>query len=131
VDGLACFVRPGVVLGETDPDIEPGSEREAVVEENIRILRSATDAKGRPLEVHILPAGAGMDSLGERFCRSTINFYIANGGIIMPSYGVEGDEAALEIVSRCYPDREVVQVDINHVAYGGGGIHCITQQQPA
>jgi agmatine deiminase len=130
IDGLACFVRPGVVLAETDPEMEPGSEVEAVVAENIRILQSSTDARGRPLEVHILPISSGVESLGDRFWPSAVNFYIANGGIVMPCYGVEGDEETREIVARCFPDREVVQVDTNHVAYGGGGIHCITQQQP-
>ncbi len=131
VDGLACFVRPGVVLAETDPDATPGTAHHEAMEENIRVLETATDARGRPLKVHILPTVTGVDELGDRFCRSTINFYIANGGIVMPAYGGESDEAANEIVSRCYPDRQVVQIYINHIAYGGGGIHCITQQQPA
>lgn len=131
VDGLACFVRPGVVLAETDPESMPGTAHHEAVQENIRILETATDAHGRRLEIHILPAASSVGNLGDRFCRSMVNFYIANGGIIMPAYGNEGDEAAFEIVSRCYPDRKVVQVDVNHIAYGGGGIHCITQQQPA
>lgn len=132
VDGIACFARPGVVLTEPDPSVEPNSERAAILEENIEILRSATDARGCPLEVHLIMASTEAEVLGDRFCRSYVNFYIANGGIIMPCYGVpEEDEQARAAVQPCFPDHEVVQVDVNAVAYGGGSIHCITQQQPA
>lgn len=132
VDGIACFARPGVVLTEPDPSVEPGSEREAILEENIEILRRATDARGRRLDVHLINASTEAEELGDRFCRSYVNFYIANGGIVMPSYGVPDEDAqALEAVTRCYPDHEVVQVAVNAIAYGGGSIHCITQQQPA
>lgn len=132
VDGIACFARPGVVLTEPDPSVEPGSERAVILEENTEILRNATDARGRPLEVHLVMASTEAEVLGDRFCRSYVNFYIANGGIVMPSYGVpDEDQQALEAVRRCYPEHEVVQVDVNAIAYGGGSIHCITQQQPA
>jgi agmatine deiminase len=49
----------------------------------------------------------------------------------MPRYDVPGDARALGVVERAFPDRRVVQVEINKIAIGGGGIHCITQQQPA
>lgn len=131
VDGLACFVRAGVVMAELDPDSVPGTERHEILQENIRILESASDAKGRELGVHLINAATGVEPLGDRFYPSYINFYIANGGIVMPCYGIPADEQALDVVQACFPDREVVQVDVNHIAYGGGAIHCITQQQPA
>ena len=49
----------------------------------------------------------------------------------MPQYGIPADERARDVIARAYPEHEVVQVDINDIAPGGGGIHCITQQQPA
>jgi agmatine deiminase len=131
VDGIACFVRPGVVLTEPDPSARPGTERYDVLQENIRILEGATDAAGRSLVVHFVQAATEMQEVGDRFCRSYVNFYIANGGIVMPMYGTGEDAAAQAAVQACFPDREVVQVDVNHIAYGGGSIHCITQQQPA
>ena len=65
------------------------------------------------------------------FSRSYVNFYIANGGVVMPSFGVPGDARARAVIQAAFPDREVVQIDIAPLASGGGGIHCITQQQPA
>jgi agmatine deiminase len=61
-----------------------------------------------------------------------VNFYIANGGVVMPSFGLAKEDAvARETVAAALPDHEVVQVDISTLAAGGGGIHCITQQWPA
>ena len=49
----------------------------------------------------------------------------------MPCYGVATDDEAREAVQELFPDRHIVQIFINNIAVGGGGIHCITQQEPA
>ncbi len=59
-----------------------------------------------------------------------MNFLIVNGGIILPQYGDENDALAVEQVQAMFPERKVVGVRTEEVAYGGGNIHCITQQQP-
>jgi len=129
VDGLACFVRPGVVLVESDPD--PASERHEILERNYRALEQATDARGRKFELHRIEEATEMDPIGDRFCVSYINFYLANGGLVMPTYGIPADQRARAVLETCFPDRRIVQVDVKGIATGGGGIHCITQQQPA
>ncbi len=68
---------------------------------------------------------------GRRLSASYVNFHIANGGIVMPSFEDSQDQKAYEVVSSCFPDREVTQVRALDILTGGGGIHCITQQQPA
>ena len=98
---------------------------------NVRALEQATDARGRKLEIHYIEEANELDSIDERFCWSYINFYIANGGIVMPSFGIPADERARSVLESCFPDRKIIQVDVRGVATGGGGIHCITQQQPA
>jgi agmatine deiminase len=60
-----------------------------------------------------------------------VGHYIANGGIVMPSFGIPGDARARAVIQAAFPERETVQIDITHLASGGGGIHCITQEQPA
>ena len=62
---------------------------------------------------------------------SYMNFLIVNGGVIVPQYDDEYDEMALQQVQQMFPEREVVGVPTREVAYGGGNIHCITQQQPS
>jgi agmatine deiminase len=130
IDGIACFVEPGVALFELDRSAPP--DIAALERENRRALELATDARGRRLEIIDLVSeheGIGADQ--ELFCRSYINYYLPNGGLVMPAYGVPGDEIVRETLQAVYPEREIVMADINAIAPGGGGIHCITQQQPA
>jgi len=129
VDGVCAFARPGVLL--VDATHEQHSVYAEVVRENRRALELATDAQGRHFELlDLYEASAAVDQNAEVFCASYTNFYIANGAIIMPAYGIAADQEAAAQLGHAFPGREIVPVRIDHIAYGGGGIHCITQQQP-
>ena len=130
VDGVMCFVKPGVVIFERDSSSEGIYAQ--LEKENRRALELATDARGRKFEIiDIVVDHGAICNDDELFCSSYINFYLPNGGLVMPCYGVDADATVRELLMRVFPDREVVTVDINAIAPGGGGIHCITQQQPA
>ena len=60
-----------------------------------------------------------------------VNFYVCNGALIVPISDPETDDEALSRLGALYPGREVVGVPGRTLAYGGGGVHCITQQVPA
>ncbi len=130
VDVVACFARPGVVIAlashhETDP-MAP------VLRRNIEILKSAEDARGRRLEVVTVPAPArrrGPD--GRRLVLSYINFYLANGAVILPTFRAPEDHRAVRVLHEVFEGRQIVQIDAADIVLGGGVIHCITQQQPA
>ena len=131
VDNLACFAAPGVVLAQ-----HPGAEDQAnhaALAENLRRLRGATDAAGRQLEVVELPQPELNleDHRGAPLLASYVNFYFANGAIIAPAFEDPADDQAFQIFKQVFPDREIVQVRAVDILHGGGGIHCITQQQPA
>lgn len=128
IDGLAQFVRPGVVLAEITYDIEhPWYD---IIHDNIEALKGQTDAKGREIDIVYIEDAYGCETIGDKFCTSYLNSLIVNGGIIMPKYGIPADERARNVYQSLFPDRKIVQLAINHIAVGGGGIHCITQQQP-
>lgn len=128
VDGIAMFVAPGVVIVESaGPD---GDEWDAIIEANNAALEGQTDAKGRPIRLVPLPYASGDYSDHEMFCTSYVNSYLCNGGVIMPCYGIREDGLVAEIYQELFPERRVVQVPIPSIAIGGGGIHCITQQEP-
>nr|WP_274539932.1 agmatine deiminase family protein [Xenorhabdus mauleonii] len=65
------------------------------------------------------------------FAAGYINFYPCNGGIILPEFGdKKADAEAKELMESLFPQQRIVQVDIDYIAIGGGGIHCVTMQQP-
>jgi len=130
VDGYVAYVRPAFVLCEEVAD--PSDERFRIMAENRRALELATDAKGRRFQLAPIveaPRSAVPDG-EEGYCRSYVNFYLANGAVIAPAYGIAEDRAALEALERAYPDRRIVPVPLKDLFRGGGGIHCITQQEP-
>ncbi|SNB79195.1 agmatine deiminase [Arboricoccus pini] len=130
IDNLACFVRPGTILALSSDD--PSDANYAGLETNLEILRGATTAGGQAIEVVTVPQPrAQLDEQGRRLTYSYINFYIANGGIVMPGFADPADTTAHKTLSGLFPDRRVVQIEVRDLLRGGGGIHCITQQQPA
>ncbi|CAO3444853.1 Agmatine deiminase (EC 3.5.3.12) [Azospirillum argentinense] len=129
IDEIALFVKPGVVMAITTDD--PGDANFKAFQDNLDRLKRARDAQGRELEVIPVRQPARRDENGVRLTLSYTNLYIANGGIVMPAFEDSADDEAFRIVRRAFPDREVVQVPALDIVRGGGGIHCITQQQPA
>lgn len=145
IDDVACFIRQGeaacIYTEDQDNPFYEASQR--AYEE----LCKSVDAKGRKLKVHkiCLPKkpvylygaetidcveGTAPRRNGDICIASYMNFLIVNGGVIVPQYEDENDELALEQIQEMFPDREVVGVKTREVVYGGGNIHCITQQQP-
>ena len=130
-DFYARFVEPGVIVAARDDD--PESFDYAVTRKHLEILKTATDAQGRPLVTHVLPAPTKLrdDYLNDDFAAGYINFYVCNGGVIAPEFGdAEADGVAQKTLEGLFPGRKVVQLNIDPIAAGGGGIHCATQQQP-
>ena len=121
IDGIAQYVAPGRIVLEA-PSSPDASEYDNG-QRNLAALKGATDAAGRALEIAILDAGPG-DS--QAYC----NYYLPNGGVIVPVSGASSDVEALEFIASLHPDREVVGVPGEAIGKGGGGPHCITQQIP-
>ncbi|MEM9100464.1 MAG: agmatine deiminase family protein [Pseudomonadota bacterium] len=131
IDGVTCFTAPGKALFEQAA--EETGDRAELTEENHQALLDGTDAEGRPLNLAYLREAAAPGAKGSGdwgYCLSYVNFYIANGGLVIPKYGIPADDQAREAIQAAFPERQVAQVDITNLARGGGGIHCITQQQP-
>ena len=130
VDGYVAFCKPAAVLFETV--VDPADPRFLIMAENRRVLESETDARGRRFELLPIaeaPRTAVPDG-EEIYCRSYVNFYLANGAVIAPAYGIAEDAAVVETLRRAYPDRQVLPIELRDLFRGGGGIHCITQQEP-
>jgi agmatine deiminase len=122
VDLIAAFTKPGEVLLQSQPPDAPNGERMA---EN----RARLQAAG--LAVVDFPPLAYVEVGGEEIAASYLNFYLCNGGVVVPVAGDVADDDALRRIAAAYPDRDVVGVPGAIIAAGGGGPHCITQQLPA
>jgi agmatine deiminase len=131
VDGFVAYVKPATVLCEVVAD--PADPRYAIMAENRRVLETETDARGRRFTLHPLMEAprSAVPSGEDGYCRSYVNFYIANNAIIAPAYDIAEDTAVFETLARAFPDRTIVPVPLDALFRGGGGIHCITQQEPA
>lgn len=131
VDNLARFVAPGVVAcpvawGRGDPNDE-------VYDAVARDLSQMTDAEGRPIKVLRLPSPGFVGDEDERpIPASHMNFLIANGAVVVPTYG---DETAARLtcegLATVFPDREIIPLPSLAILSGGGSFHCISQQEPA
>lgn len=128
VDIVAAFVKPGVVVVHTQPD--PAHPDHEVCRENAALLRASTDATGRRLEVVELPAPTILEEDGEPVDYSYVNHYLANGLTLLCGFDDPRDEQAADILAKLLPERKVEIVDARPIFARGGGIHCITQQQP-
>lgn len=147
VDNICAFTAPGeAVLAWTE---DKKDVQYALSEACLEYLEHETDAKGRKIRVHKLPLPEpvtvteeecrGLDACegqpartpGERLAASYVNFYIANGSIVMPGFGDPADEKARKILQGLFPGRKTVQIYARDILIGGGNIHCITQQIPA
>ncbi|MBT2506090.1 agmatine deiminase family protein [Streptomyces sp. ISL-98] len=133
VDALARFAEDGVVLLSRPPEGAGPDVWTRAYDQARGVLETATDARGRKLELVNLPE-PDPSELGRRgpdFLGSYANFYAVNDAVIIPRFGDrKADRNAASIIGELHPGRKVVQVQIDTVAEGGGGIHCATQQQP-
>lgn len=129
IDGLMSLAAPARALFEAVGD--PTDPRFEIVRENHRALELQTDACGRAFDIVPIAEASRSTELGERYCRSYVNFYIANGAILAPSYGQPTDADVEATLRAVFPDRTIVMLPIGKIALGGGGFHCITQQLPA
>lgn len=146
IDNLCCFLRPGVVvLTWTDDASDPQHE---VSSQALEVLEAERDARGRRLQIHKLhqpgpiriaaEEAEGVDRIegtlprraGDRLAASYVNFYLPDGGLILPVFGDPRDGEAVSLLERLCPERRLVPLPAREILLGGGNIHCITQQQP-
>lgn len=146
VDNLCAFLRPGVVALSWTEDT--GDPQYPISLDAFNRLTKASDARGRKLEVYkivqpqpvliseaeskgvLLTEGTLPRRSGDRMAASYVNFYLCNGGVIVPTFSDPHDGEALDALRKLMPQRQVVGVPAREILLGGGNIHCITQQQP-
>ncbi|MFI5617806.1 agmatine deiminase family protein [Streptomyces sp. NPDC051567] len=133
VDSLVRFTAPGVVLLDRAHPGTPQDSWSRSADQAKSVLSKATDARGRRFQVIDLPQPDlnRITGEGDDFVSTYANFYIANGAVFMPRFGDgKADDRARSILREHFPRRDIVPVEIDTIASGGGGIHCATHDQP-
>lgn len=129
-DGYLLFAKPGVILvEEVDPEAGPNPNRS----KDIDTLRNVVDRQGRSIIVSsVLPPRQKYWRFFSRsFAPCYLNAYLANRAVITARFGdPERDEAARAVLEESFSGRDIRMLTIDHIARGGGGIHCLTQPMP-
>ena len=128
IDELARFVSRSTIVCAFEDDED--DENYAVLRANYEILSAATDLDGKPFNLVKLPMPHVTYDDGEKAPVSYTNFYIGNTVVLAPVFNDGNDGQALEILAQCFPGRKLVPIDCSDIIYGGGAIHCMTQQEP-
>ncbi|MEX2188708.1 MAG: agmatine deiminase family protein [Pirellulales bacterium] len=129
IDQLARFVDEWTVVAMVEED--RSDENYEPLQENWRRLQLATDQDGRPLTILPLPMPRAKYHDGQRLPASYANFYIANGGVVVPTFDDPADAVAIQTLARCFPTRRIEPINAIDLIWGLGAFHCMTQQQAA
>lgn len=129
VDIVATITAPGTILLHTQRN--PAHPDFAVTAELRAFFATQRDAAGQPFHVVDLPAPTEIRDAEGFNDWSYVNHLVVNGGVVACGFGDEkADAEAREILETVYPGRRIATVDARPIFARGGGVHCITQQQP-
>ncbi len=130
-DFYARFVKPGSVVAGLEGDVESFDYK--VTRQHQKLLEAADDAAGKRVGVVTIasPERVRRKLESKEFAAGYINFYVVNGAVIAPEFGdKKADARCHEVLAKLFPDRKVVQINIDAIAAGGGGVHCATLNEP-
>ncbi len=128
IDDITRFVNEDTVVtvietDKNDPNYEP-------LQHNLRLLKKMRLLNGKQLNIVELPMPDRIDFEYQRLPASYANFYIANAGVMVPTYECHKDQTAIDILSQCFKDRPVIGIDSIEIIWGLGSWHCLSQQEP-
>lgn len=129
IDDVARFVNPTTVVVAVEKDSRDPDE--SSLRENLRRLHDARDQEGKKLTVIEIPMPDRVRASWGPLPASYLNFYIANGVVLVPIFGQPKDETALKILQELFPKRKVKGVRSEDLVLGLGAIHCVTHEEPA
>ena len=129
VDDIARFVNDTTLVCAVEED--PSDPNHELLNDNLRRLELATDARGRAFEIVTLPMPGEVLGRDGRLPASYANFLIANAVVLLPVFNHPNDARAIETLQRLFPTRRVAPVRADDLVWGMGTIHCLSQQQPA
>lgn len=128
VDDLARFVDASTIVTVVESD--KSDENYAPLQDNLKRLKRARDAKGKPFDVVALPMPKPMVFDDTRLPASYANFLICNQLVLVPTFNDPADRVALSILAELMPKHDIVGIHSTDLVWGFGTLHCMSQQQP-
>ena len=130
IDDITRFYKTDGFITVTEPNTRDPNH--AILAENTAHLRAMRTPAGKPFDIVELPMPRPFAFQGQRVPASYANFLIINDAVLVPTFRQpKRDGQACEIISHCFPNREIIPIDCYHLIWGLGTLHCISQQQPA
>ncbi|TDK59657.1 agmatine deiminase family protein [Sapientia aquatica] len=132
-DATVQFTQPGTVIVHVPDPADSGDAFAANAAQWLSTLQTATDAKGRSFNIIKMQAPKAINST---MLSSYINLCVTNGAVIEVAMGALCNDPAKDILAvnqlmAAYPGRKIEMLSLPTLyGQGGGGIHCVTQQQP-
>jgi len=127
IDDFARFSSESAVLCA----FSERGENAPVLENNWSLLEKAKDRFGLELQRLPMPEPLFLEEESRNLPASYANFYIGNKVVLLPVFEDPMDKVAMDIMASHFPGREIVPIEARELVYGYGGIHCVTQQEPA
>ncbi|MBN2041033.1 MAG: agmatine deiminase family protein [Spirochaetes bacterium] len=128
VDDLSRFVNNDTIVTVTESNKKDYNY--AVLQDNLKRLSKARLENGRQPNVVTLPSPKEIIFNGQRLPASYANFIILNKFVLVPVFNDPNDRIALNIISECFPGREVNGISAVDFIWGLGTLHCLSQQIP-
>jgi agmatine deiminase len=129
IDDLTRFTNADTVV--TVVETNKQDENYKPLQENLKLLHKLRLENGKQMNIVELPMPSPLIYEDMRLPASYANFYIGNDCVVVPTFRDDNDEKALDILSKCFPDRKVIGLDSWDIIWGLGSFHCLSQQEPA
>ena len=129
IDTLVRFCDPDTLCYTACDDSRDSHYRALNAMENeLAAFRTAKNTAYRRIPLPI-PSGKYNDN-GLRLPATYANFLIINDAVLVPTYDDPADHLALERLSHCFPDREIIGINCLPLIEQYGSLHCVTMQLP-
>lgn len=128
IDDITRFVNEDTVVTVVETD--KNDENYEILQDNLKELHKMRLLNGKQLNIIELPMPQPVIYDDQRLPASYANFYIANAGVVVPTFRCENDQKAIDILERCFPNKKIIPLDSTDLIWGLGSFHCLSQQEP-
>jgi agmatine/peptidylarginine deiminase len=130
IDTLARFCASDTIAYVKCSDVnDEHFEELKLMEEELMQFRQAN---GKPYQLVALPMATPIfdPEDGHRLPATYANFLIINDAVLFPVYNCTSDRAAIKVIQKTFPTREIIPIDCSVLIRQHGSLHCVTMQFP-